>query len=540
SSQPRRRHISAIHKSLGRALEQCLNARRCPAAAISLVLLSRISSFAAAQCNDTHAQLKVAITLTEDEFNQNPFAFRRVVVRPSGNVDATNYTNRADYDYYENLADFEACVPKEGACLEVTVSDLPADSYEISWDGSVVETGRTHKGEFGSGITSTEIGDYCLPTCDDGEAVFEYQYWSSLGFEDYRVEDLEGNELFGCDNYQDDCQGDTFDTLHTYRECLPREGCYRYLVGDNFHRIPGVTDAESSHSLRWDGKPIAKAEGKLFDSVLFGEGCPASECGEDESLVELFVHRATSDLACDEEINLSWELSTYEDGAWAEADSWTFPGCADTSLYHEVRCIPKGQCAKFTVTSSKGSELVWPLYSLARDGVVYRRKELSYFDKLEETTFLGDSYECADAEALCLGEGEALMVVNVVAPDEYELDGKSVPAIPGGFDWARISTLASASNSSNVYFDPISTELGTTYRAWECVPDCEFEVQFEAEESLAEDTFAQEVNLFGCDDGGEEDTGDEGDGGSTGGSAAAVAFTSLAGVWVVLGSLALA
>ena len=346
-------------------------------------ILSHLIPSIMAQCNETEfALLKVSYFTTKDKwYNLDDM---RLSVRPSGNTGNSSLSETVDYYSVEDLVDFERCVPREGTCLEVTVAQLPSNSYEISWDGLAIDTGPEFKGEYRN-FTSTEVGDHCFPVCsEDTEALFEYQYQASIGFEDYRVEDKDGNIVLGCDSSTDKCQMDYYnsvDSLHTNRACLKKNACYRFLIGDNFQRIPGYhDDLVSVYSLRWNDEFLVKSVSKLFDSIKFGDSCGPDCNQKKESSVEFFMHRISSSGSdCENDPDFPWELKVLdpESKSWSMDSSGVVPGgCSDTSLYYESICVPKDRCSSFSISSPEAPEFVAPLYTLTMDGVIFKRKEM--------------------------------------------------------------------------------------------------------------------------------------------------------------------
>lgn len=435
------------------------------------------------QCDDdAEALLRVTYFLAIDQWNYD-LIDQRLVVRPSGNVGTLDYSDTVDYYSPEDVVDFERCIPREGACLEVTVAQLPPDSYTISWDDQAVDTGGVYKGEY-TNFTSTEVGDYCVPVCNDDtdSAVFEYKYQAAAGFEDYRVEDVDGNPVMECDSSSDKCQEDYYnvvDSVHTNRVCLKRDACYTFITGDNFQRIPGYEwhDAiASTSSLRWDDEVLEKSASKLFDAVEFGDSCER-KCNGEESLVHFFMHRITSYDGCENDPDFTWEVKVMKKASatWNAVSNGVVAACSDTSLHHQSICVPKDACVSFTVTSSKAHEFMVPLYTLTLDGIVYRRKQIlldetsSDFEGLTQKTFMGS---CA-VTTLCDTSNQALLEVDVMAPSEHNYNNVFLPAIPGAFNWlvASRNTSSTFSLKSNTFFDGETLDLGAVYKTIECVPE---------------------------------------------------------------------
>ena len=230
------------------------------------------------QCNENNneALLRISYTISQDEWddlNNNmdvDSKLKRLTIRPSSSSSSSGGSSSnnnlsssttfqssidiVDYNTYNELVDYTSCVSTD-TCYEITVSEIPYDNYAIYWNNVRIETDvenrQIYVGEYGDRITSTEVGMNCSPTCNNSEGeeeevLFEYKYWSNVGFEDYRIEDItdsknNNNEkvVLRCDSYEDECQTSNLpDSLYIDRVCLKKDGCYRFIVGDNFHRIP--------------------------------------------------------------------------------------------------------------------------------------------------------------------------------------------------------------------------------------------------------------------------------------------------------------
>lgn len=465
------------------------------------------------QCDtETDALLKVSYSNNieqDDSLDDANKKFTRLAIRPSGNIGNSSFIDNAYYYVPEDFVDYETCIPRAGACLEVTLSNLPLGRFEISWDGQepvmISEASSQFMGSSRDVFASTEVGDYCSPVCDETtHALFEYQYWSSVGFEDYRVEDMDGNKLLGCDHFEDDCQENTDDSLHTNRVCLPRNSCYRFIVGDLFQRIPGFTDAVGSvsYSLRWDGQLLDKSASKQFDTVLLGASCEPICNTEEESLVEFHMHYITSSYDCQSDDDpdfpqapppdFSWELLVYDQTSksWSLDTGGVIASCTNTSLYHKAICVPKNHCTKFSLSTPEARDFVAPVYSLTMDGVTYRHSDMnidvySDFDGLIQETIMGSSCTLD----VCEKSNQALFEVEVMTPSEYFHENKTIPAIPESLIWllsephsedlaSPPGTALNYSLPSSAYFDQITMDLGSTYHTIECVPGDECALEF--------------------------------------------------------------
>ena len=450
-----------------------------------ITILTHLSS-AAAQCDETDALLKIVYSMSDasnSEVNIQDFTrAKQLVIRPSGNVGNSSISEIIDYTL-EDLVDYKICVPRMGACLEVALHNFDMDDYEISFDGKTISADdiAVFKGEGDEVIHSAEVGNYCTPICDEiSEALFKYDYWSSVGFEDYRVEDKDGNPVLKCDSWEDECQANTFGTMHRTRACLKKDGCYTLLIGDNFQRIPGHSESESEHYISWDDRTVDKRVSRLFESIKFGgEMCEADCNSENESRVELFMHRVTSRYDCkyNPEPDLTWTLRVNQE----TSANGTIPGCGNSSLYHEAICIPKDACATYTVASPVVNELVAATYTLSMDGVIYKRKEFNVDDTLPEFSGLEDTTIIGNCVGTLCGADLALLEVDVISPSEYIFNSTtSLAAIPGSFSW-DLSLDESESWHSSSSFNHPGIDLDTVYRTIECIShenECKYQFNF--------------------------------------------------------------
>ena len=485
------------------------------------------------QCNETDALLKVSYTIDEEGWNniddnniwrQNHVPIMQV--KPSVNIwNSTVYSGSAYQSYFRfnDVKDFEMCVPRDGACLELTVYKFPFDSYQITYDGVKVEVGykrilseKHYTGEyFLYPISSTELGEYCNPECDDSkdEALFEYRLWRNGLFSggEYRVEDNQGVALFGCnlediknsnsDDPREDlilgygmCGSKGEHGFRTYRSCLPRNSCYRFVTVDDFG-LSGISKDQKFY-LNFDGNLLKESDSWRFSSIQFGNSCKP-ECNPDESLVEFFLshyYLVTGYLGSIK--SPLCNVSTPEGPTWevtvdgVEVSSGLFPYCSNTSLFREAICLPKDSCATVYISNfvvSQDSPFNTLQYSLAMDNITYRSKEANMNSYgWNESTNMGKCF----ADGLCDASSQALFEVDLLTVTEYNKDGNSLPVIRGGeygdFKWVfgsstlvpplypSSSTLVPPLHRSGDYFgsSEIGTvyELGSTYRTIECVP----------------------------------------------------------------------
>merc|ERR1719203_2218138 len=105
--------------------------------------------------------------------------------------------------------------------------------------------------------------------------------------------------------------------------------------------------------------------------------------------------------------------------------SGVIPCVSNTSLYHEAICVPKDQCASFSITSSEAHELASPLYTLTMDGITYKNENLnidnssSLFGGLNQTTL----FDCSSVESDGEGNNDSS---SVESDDEGSNDSSSV------------------------------------------------------------------------------------------------------------------
>ena len=97
-------------------------------------------------------------------------------VHPSGNIGNSTLIRSVEYETYDEVKDFEMCVPRDGACLELTVYQFPTDTYDITYDGEKVDIDHEFQVSKGSirkrmyPMSSTEIGpESCQLECDESK-----------------------------------------------------------------------------------------------------------------------------------------------------------------------------------------------------------------------------------------------------------------------------------------------------------------------------------------------------------------------------------
>ena len=447
------------------------------------------------QCSDSEALLKVSYSIDQEGWN-NLYAKNdtlrfdpTLTVRPSGNIGNSTDSTSLDYGSFQDVKDFEMCVPRVGACLELTVGIFPKDTYNITFDDKAVDVGQSFSYWERYEITTTEIGNYCTPQCEDSEALFEFNQWTGQNYFDaWRVEDMNGNKVLGCDDMYG-CDT-TFFQMYTYRACLPRDTCHRFLIGGSWQWVQDyhLVDAPS-FTVKYDGNELLKSDSWLFDTITFGgENCQSSPCdSETESTIQFFMSSpsATSDdnRSCSFNPDLHWEVDLYNDTTSASSQNGIIPGCnANSTLFFETICVPKDACTSFFISPS--SNATRPPSSaaiqLSMDDIVYRKTRLSSdWDSneiREKTTHMG---KCT-VDDLCLKDSEALFQVDLETPTTYN-DLSAIPS--NSVDWRlgyidedlRDQGYGMILNSWS-YVD--TYELGVNYRTIECVPKEECSLEF--------------------------------------------------------------
>jgi len=291
---------------------------------MAFALLSGISTAAAAaaaiqsvdmltnnlQCNETGALLQVSFTIDQSEWDniyhkddEHVWYKPEVRIHPSGNIGNSTLEKSVEYETYDDVKDFEICVPRDGACLELTVYQFPFDTYHITYNGEKVDVdhefqlSKVYAGQTYP-MSSTEIGEYCKPECDDkkDEALFEYQFWGRDSNDQYSVLDEKGDTILGCSG--DDislssdsesfglCSKSFYDfSMYKHRACLPRKSCYQFLTASRYEY--SEYDRRKQMMLSFDDNLLEKSEAYFIKTIPFGNNCE-SECNPvNESMVEL-------------------------------------------------------------------------------------------------------------------------------------------------------------------------------------------------------------------------------------------------------------
>ena len=104
------------------------------------------ATFANAQqsCNDDESLLRITYTITQDEWNEldNLATLKRLAIRPSSYTTTDTSDTSVDdvldiveyYTYEETLNPYEKCIPNNNVCLEVSISEIPSNNFEITFN----------------------------------------------------------------------------------------------------------------------------------------------------------------------------------------------------------------------------------------------------------------------------------------------------------------------------------------------------------------------------------------------------------------------
>lgn len=116
------------------------------AAASAIQSVDTLANNLQLQCNETDAYLKVSFTIDQSGWDniyhkddEHVWYKPEVRVHPSGDIGNSTLVKSVEYDTYDDVKDFEICVPRDGACVELTVYQFPFDTYDITYDGEKVD-----------------------------------------------------------------------------------------------------------------------------------------------------------------------------------------------------------------------------------------------------------------------------------------------------------------------------------------------------------------------------------------------------------------
>ena len=439
--------------------------------ALPLLFISYISTATSLRCNETDALIQVKFNITQEQWDAE--------VGPPGIIRTSLPFLQIPGDYasyrrFSDLTDFEACLPRDD-CSEVIVARLPTDGYRISFDGEPIDIGISFPFDGKNPITSTEVGNCFKPTCDaDMEALVEVQFWSGLhdvSTASYRVEGKDGDVIV---DFKPPPLGER--SLTRNLACVPRNSCYTFLIGTHSQLDTTPFIQSSSYSVLFDGELVRKSDSWLFEALHFGDGCKP-RCNQDESEVDFFMFQLGLNCGFDEDQHkFKWNLSLAGDDASKSISSGVVPCTNDTSssLAHKSVCIPKGSsCSAFRISAPIFGRTS-ATYSLAMDGINYRKYRGQFEAGEIHTTNLGS---CTVSD-LCDEQKEDLLDLEMHTAATYERSGRSPPFIDHrAIGWAffnhssieaRVPTfdgLISSWEYNNAGYD-----LDSSYRAIECVP----------------------------------------------------------------------
>ena len=209
----------------------------------------------AKECLDDEALVKVSYVPAPDHKYHDSSLVQdaQIQVRPSTSADDRFVLNITKVENSSiDPFDVEVCVKKENACVQIVVNGpAPANAFRATWDNEEIDLGEELRSrrQFDNGelisyefTAATEYGEGCRLPCGEDEAQFEFQNrhskWNSA-LTPYRVEDRNGNRIIKYDeegnyrNYYDDKDRGRHYLL-TDKKCLPKNECYRFIVGDDF------------------------------------------------------------------------------------------------------------------------------------------------------------------------------------------------------------------------------------------------------------------------------------------------------------------
>jgi len=402
------------------------------------------AAVAALTCNETDALLQVKYNITEDEWDRTRgisyvYPFLNLHLQDD---DLEPYKVTSEYETFEDLTDYEACLPRD-ECTQVVVSGLPTNAFTLSFDGRAVDIGHEFLFDGRNPVTSTEVGTCTKPICQETEALLEIPYWTghySYVTSSFRVEDEDGITILH------GAPSDKRYFLNQTYACLPRDdnACYTFLIGgqnqmDHYYGYP-----PPSYSVLFDGQLVRRSDNWLFDSVQIGDSCKPRCNQDDESHIEFFMYdNVYSD--AQEEYKYEWDLSFSS----ASVSGVVSQGPGISSLVHRSICISKakGSCSTFYISAPNITrEVDWgdgpknetvqlkPVYTLAMDNVTYRKVQWWApdiygdfgFGGYNQTTNMGS----CTVGGLCDEQTQDLFNLNFRTPAEYQELSYPIPAMP--------------------------------------------------------------------------------------------------------------
>mmetsp|Transcript_22337 Transcript_22337/g.32987 ORF Transcript_22337/g.32987 Transcript_22337/m.32987 type:complete len:526 (+) Transcript_22337:287-1864(+) len=313
----------------------------------SIIALQILPAYARTRCNEGFALLSVSYSVTEDEwdelYKQIP---PKLKIRPSLNADG-------EYTSFDDVNDFELCVPKLSDCFQVTIEVFAKYSYQISWDGQIVETGLEST-YLGYPSTTTEIGENCVPYCDEEtESLVEF-------FMDR--EEFKNCSTYPYFNWQLDTAGPENHTTPLHVEgvipscnnrllvheimCVPKGACASFQISsDRLH------PANTAYALTMDGISYRSKPWYLSrdqnQRTHMGNCTIEQICNEDkDALFELEIRTSEEPELFPESFGapssnaVFWFLDPYILSGVDYIGLYSFD-----SVYRTIECVPEEQCA---------------------------------------------------------------------------------------------------------------------------------------------------------------------------------------------------
>lgn len=314
----------------------------------------------------------------------------------------------------------------------------------------------------------------------DDEYLFQLDLDNSFWYEelDWWLEDADnGQELFGCNRQYNACH--TNYATAEEQHCLPKDECYRFVIGDPRQGCTGP--AVPSYSIRLDGRPIHESVAFDYEAFEFGN-CTAEEShcnGPEEGLFEVFMYNdhqpqynntirintPTSQQLVEESIvHYSTNITTWYDNRTATQRE-------DNYFKYFRTCLPVDECMIFTsdypFEQEDLTERDLNEFRLSFNNVDYgvNHRYDSYFTSqasdmiaYNETPFSVLFGNCK-VEQVCQEDSEALLAVQLNG--SAELFVRYVD--PDLQDPDRGGNLA--------YFnDMVSCQPGWAFQAYACIP----------------------------------------------------------------------
>jgi len=463
------------------------------------------------QCKDDEALLEVTYTLSEDEWKENlpgldsSYQNPKLSVQPSGNYGMFNSSTVIKYENHTSLVDYTNCIPKDddASCFQVSIYMLPIKSYEITFDGTVVQHSdqdvfhdtyynTNDKKSIQYPITSIELGEGCYPVCNDEEHLFDHHQF--LGYDsdlsgastshlDYNVKD--DNDVVVLDCIWKNCTLTGLSNwavgVYRYRTCLPAKKCYSLLLGNQY---PSVYPT-ATYGLRYDNEEIASHSNTIrVSQTFFGDGCQP-RCNEDESIVQLLGHFSGCGLTTSP-ITLGWNISkanneeSLKDGT-VNCNNAT----SNNILFDEFVCVPRGMCTSvdFGGDIEYGANLY---YTITMDDITYRNNEMRAYNtynpvEKQRKTLLGSCTQSA------CNQDEDLIDISFRTVKKYRQWGVNQTSIssdmfstPGYIDWKLdySDNRYTEIQEQNARYFVNRYELDTKFRALMCIPsgNCLYDV----------------------------------------------------------------